>query len=194
MVQSIKISELHAAAYNPRVELKPGMPEYEALKKSIKDNGLVDPIIWNKRTGNVVGGHQRLQVIKDLGWENADCSVVDIDEDEEKILNVALNKIKGKWDYDKLADLLRDFDYEVAQASGFSADEIALILANNSDIDDEEYFGDGEDDWEGEFVGGSWVVTLVFANAGLAENWASGEGYEEQIREGSSTTVIRVEE
>ena len=194
MVQSIKISELHAAAYNPRVELKPGMPEYEALKKSIKDNGLVDPIIWNKRTGNVVGGHQRLQVIKDLGWENADCSVVDIDEYEEKILNVALNKIKGKWDYDKLADLLRDFDYEVAQASGFSADEIALILANNSDIDDEEYFGDGEDDWEGEFVGGSWVVTLVFANAGLAENWASGEGYEEQIREGSSTTVIRVEE
>ena len=194
MVQSVKISELHVADYNPRIELKPGMMQYEALKKSIQDNGLVDPIIWNKRTGNVVGGHQRLEVVKSLGWEMVECSVIDISEEEEKVLNVALNKIKGKWDYDKLGDLLKEFDYEVAQSSGFSADEIALILANNSDIDDEVYFDDDGGDWEGEFIGGSWVVTLIFANTGLAENWASGEGYGDQIREGSSTTLIRMDD
>ena len=196
MVQEIKVAQLNAAPYNPRVDLEPGMPEWEKLKRSIEEFGNVEPIVWNKRTGNVVGGHQRLAVLKSMGYDTVPCSVVDLDETDEKLLNVALNKIKGQWDYDKLEDVLRGFDYEVATASGFSAEEIAVILANNEDLlDDEEDYGDWDDDEpEEQIVGGSYVVTLVFANAELATRWAENEGYEDKIREGTNTTVIRIEE
>lgn len=196
MVQEIKVTELNAAPYNPRVTLEPGMPEWEKIKNSLEKFGNVEPVVWNKRTGNVVGGHQRLSVLKSMGYETVPCSVVDLDENEEKLLNLALNKIKGQWDYDKLENILRDFDYEVATASGFSAEEIAIILANNEDLmdDDEDYGGWDEDEPEEQIVGGSYVVTLVFASAELATEWAEGEGYADQIREGTNTTVIRVEE
>lgn len=195
MVREINIAELNPAKYNPRIALEPGMPEWEKLKNSIEQFGNVEPIVWNKRTGNVVGGHQRLAVLKSMGYETVPCSVVDLDEDEEKLLNIALNKIKGQWDYDKLEDILKGFDYETATASGFSAEEIAVILANNDDLDgsDEDY-GEWDDGEEEPIVGGSFVVTLIFANEELAAEWAEGEGYKDQIREGSSTTVIRVEE
>lgn len=195
MVQEIKVTQLNAAPYNPRVDLEPGMPEWEKLKRSIEQFGNVEPIVWNKRTGNVVGGHQRLAVLKSMGYDSVPCSIVDLDETDEKLLNVALNKIKGQWDYDKLEDILRDFDYEVATASGFSAEEIAVILANNEDLlGDEDDYGDWDDDPEEQIVGGSYVVTLVFANAELATQWAENEGYEDKIREGTNTTVIRIEE
>lgn len=170
------------------------MAEWEKLKRSIEQFGNVEPIVWNERTGNVVGGHQRLSVLKSMGFDKVPCSVVNLDETEEKILNVALNKIKGEWDYDKLEDILREFDYEVATASGFAAEEIAVILANNEDLlDDGEDYGEWDDTPEEQIIGGSYVVTLVFANNELAEQWAENEGYKEQIREGSSTTVIRIE-
>ena len=63
-----KIDDLKAATYNPRKDLKPGDKEYEKLKRSITEFGYVEPVIWNERTGTVVGGHQRLKVLKDLGW------------------------------------------------------------------------------------------------------------------------------
>lgn len=197
MVREINVAELNAAKYNPRVELEPGMPEWEKLKASIEQFGNVEPIVWNRRTGNVVGGHQRLSVLKSIGYESVPCSVVDLGEDEEKLLNIALNKIKGDWDYDKLEEILSGFDHEVATASGFSAEEIAVILAKNDDLDGEEDYGDWDEGDEGDeepIVGGSYVVTLVFANEELAAEWAEGEGYKDQIREGSNTTVIRVEE
>ena len=194
MVQEIKVTELNAAQYNPRIALEPGMPEWEKLKTSIEQFGNVEPVVWNRRTGNVVGGHQRLAVLKSMGYESVPCSVVDLDEKEEKLLNIALNKIKGQWDYDKLEEILSDFDYEVATASGFSAEEIAVILANNDDLGDDADYGDWDDGEEEPIVGGSYVVTLVFANAELAAQWAENEGYKDQIREGSNTTVIRVEE
>ena len=100
MVREIKVTELNAAQYNPRIALEPGMPEWEKLKTSIEQFGNVEPVVWNRRTGNVVGGHQRLAVLKSMGYESVPCSVVDLDEKEEKLLNIALNKIKGQWDYD----------------------------------------------------------------------------------------------
>lgn len=194
MVREIKVTELNAAQYNPRIALEPGMPEWEKLKTSIEQFGNVEPVVWNRRTGNVVDGHQRLAVLKSMGYESVLCSVVDLDEKEEKLLNIALNKIKGQWDYDKLEEILSGFDYEVATASGFSAEEIAVILANNDDLGDDADYGDWDDGEEKPIVGGSYVVTLVFANAELAAQWAENEGYKDQIREGSNTTVIRVEE
>lgn len=194
MVQEIEIEKLKAAAYNPRVALEPGMPEWEKLKRSIQEFGNVEPVVWNKRTGNVVGGHQRLAVLKSLGCKTVPCSVVDMDDKDEKLLNLALNKIKGRWDYDKLADILKDFDNEVATASGFSEEELAVMLANNDDLQSDDDYGDwDEDEAEEQVIGGSYVVTLVFPDATTAAAWAESEGYMGQIRDGTSTTVIRVE-
>ena len=97
-IEKISVGELKAASYNPRKDLKPGDAEYEKLKRSIQEFGYVEPVIWNKRTGTVVGGHQRLKVMKDLGYEEVDCVVVYLDEQKEKALNIALNKISGEWD------------------------------------------------------------------------------------------------
>ena len=195
MVQDIKVEQLNEAAYNPRIPLEPGMPEWEKLRNSIVQFGNVEPIVWNKRTGNVVGGHQRLKVLKSLGYEAVPCSIVDLSEEDEKLLNVALNKIKGQWDYEKLEELLSGYDREVATLSGFSEDEIAVILASNEDLwEDEEDYSEWDEDTEETVVGGSYVVTLVFANEDLAREWAAGEGFADKIHEGSSTTVVRIEE
>ena len=193
MVREINISELKIAQYNPRIKLEPGMPEWEKLKDSIERFGNVEPIVWNEKTGNVVGGHQRLAVLRSMGYKNISCSVVNLDKNEEKLLNIALNKIRGQWDYEKLEDILKNFDYEVAMTSGFSAEEIAVILANNDDLEEDFDFGEWDENEDEPMIGGSYVVTLVFANAELAGQWAVKEGYKDQIREGSNTTVIRME-
>lgn len=196
MVREIEIEKINEAPYNPRVKLEPGMPEWEKLKRSIEEFDNIIPLVWNERTGNLVGGHQRLSVLKSMGRTTADCSVIDLDENEEKILNIALNKIKGKWDYDKLAELLSGFDEQVASLSGFAAEEIAVLLANNDDLmgDEDEDYSEWDVDGDEQIIGGSYVVTLVFASAYIAEQWAEQNGYEGQIKEGTTTTVIRIEE
>ena len=93
-----KIADLIPADYNPRKALKPGDKEYEKLKRSLMEFGYVDPIIWNATTGHVVGGHQRLTVMRDLGITEVDCVVVEMDLIAEKKLNIALNQIAGGWD------------------------------------------------------------------------------------------------
>lgn len=116
-IQKLPVAKLKAAKYNPRHDLRPGDPEYEKLKRSITEFGYVEPVIWNKRTGNVVGGHQRLKVLIDLGQNEIDCVVVDLDPQREKALNIALNKVTGAWDNDKLALLIEDLvaaDFDVS--------------------------------------------------------------------------------
>ena len=119
-------ADLLPADYNPRKDLKPGDAEYEKLKRSIEQFGYVEPVIWNKTTGRVVGGHQRLKVLMDMGMTEVDCVVVEMDEDKEKALNIALNKISGEWDKDKLALLIADLqgaDFDVT-LTGFEPAEI----------------------------------------------------------------------
>lgn len=138
-IQKVKLEELKPAGYNPRKELKPGDKEYERLRASIKEFGYVDPIIKNERTGNLVGGHQRLNVLTDLGWEDVDVVLIDIDEQKEKALNIALNKISGKWDDTKLKDLLIDLDtgeFDV-ELTGFGMDEIEKLM-NKFVVEEEE--------------------------------------------------------
>lgn len=90
------------------MDLQPGDPEYEKLKNSIKEFGYVEPIVWNKRTGNVVGGHQRLKILKNEGQKKVKVSVVDLSDSQEKTLNIALNKISGDWDEEKLNQIFKD--------------------------------------------------------------------------------------
>ena len=119
-------ADLLPADYNPRKDLKPGDAEYEKLKRSIEQFGYVEPVIWNKTTGRVVGGHQRLKVLMDMGLTEVDCVVVEMDEAKEKALNIALNKISGDWDKDKLALLIADLqgaEFDVS-LTGFEPAEI----------------------------------------------------------------------
>lgn len=129
-VLQIPIEKLNMAQYNPRKALQSGDIEYEKLKGSIQEFGYVDPIIWNQQTGNVVGGHQRLTVLKDLGYSEIACVVLDIDETREKALNIALNKINGEWDIPALRELLIDLsDSSISlELTGFDQKEIYDIL------------------------------------------------------------------
>ena len=137
-IQVVDINKLNPAKYNPRVDLKPGDPEYEKLKRSIKEFGYVEPIVWNSRTGNVVGGHQRLKILKDEGQTKIKVSVVDLSDSQEKALNIALNKISGDWDQEKLnqifKDLQEDIDIDV-ELTGFEIEEINDIMANFDTIE-----------------------------------------------------------
>ena len=179
-LQEVELKKLNAAAYNPRVKLEPGMEEYEKLKKSIETFGDVEPIVWNKTTGNVVGGHQHLQVLKDLGYKKATVSVVEMDEAAEKRLNLALNKARGDWDSEKLEALLAEMEPDALEVSGFGADEVAILL-------------ESDDDWQDDvnFYGASFVVTERFRDIEQARAWLEAEGIDATLQEGSHTTVIR---
>ena len=125
-IEKIKIEKLNPAEYNPRKDLKPGDPEYEKLKNSILTFGYVEPVLWNKRTGNIIGGHQRYKVLVELGEKEIDCVVVDMDSENEKALNIALNKVSGDWDKDKLMLLIEDLqgvDFDVS-LTGFDPAEL----------------------------------------------------------------------
>ena len=100
-IQILKIENLKPAEYNPRKDLTPEDEEYQKIKKSLTEFGYVAPIIVNADM-TVIGGHQRLKVLKELGYTEIECNIVDLDKNKEKALNIALNKITGEWDNGKL--------------------------------------------------------------------------------------------
>lgn len=129
-IRKVSIKDINPSPYNPRKDLQPGDPGYEKLKRSIQEFGFVEPLVWNKRSGNLVGGHQRFKVLLEQGLTEIEVSVVDLDEEREKALNIALNKINGNWDLEKLAVLLeelRSVDFDIALA-GFDDKEIDELL------------------------------------------------------------------
>lgn len=133
-IKELSLKELKPAAYNPRKKLKKGDKEYEKIKQSLLKFGYVDPIIVNKDM-TVIGGHQRLTVLKDLDYETAKCVIVNLPKEDEKALNIALNKITGQWDEALLADLLLDLqesDFNL-DLTGFEPPEIDDILSNVHD-------------------------------------------------------------
>ena len=133
-----KIDTLLPAVYNPRKDLTPEDKEYQKIKRSIEEFGYVEPIIYNVTTGTVVGGHQRLKVLKELGY--TDIAVVEIEEtpEREKALNLALNKIEGEWDMAALKDLLQDLDTGSIEMdlTGFDDWEIEQLMTQYHVEDD----------------------------------------------------------
>jgi ParB-like chromosome segregation protein Spo0J len=127
------ISELKEAPYNPR---KISKKMLEKLKDSIANFGYVDPLIWNQRTGHVVGGNQRLKVLKELGFKDVDVIVVDFPLEQEKALNIALNKISGDWEMDKLIELLEGLTDNLRLLAGFTEKEIEDLL---NDLENNPY-------------------------------------------------------
>jgi DNA modification methylase len=129
-LQIIKIKDLKNAKYNPRKKLKPDDEEFQNIKKSIETFGYVEPVIVNKKDNTIIGGHQRVAVMSDLGLTEIKCCMVDIDKEKEKALNVALNKITGEWDFKKLTNLLDEIKIDSDDnffATGFNEDEFISL-------------------------------------------------------------------
>ncbi len=123
-ITEIAIKDLNKADYNPR---KIGKAEMDALKRSIERYGLIDPIIVNKDY-TIIGGHQRTEAARQLGFKEVPCVILDLDKDSEKELNIALNKIGGKFNDLVLADLLEELKAKGRLAyTGFKDKELARL-------------------------------------------------------------------
>jgi len=124
-----KLNNLKPAEYNPRKTLQPGDPEYQKILCSIQKFGYVDPVIINQ-DGTIIGGRQRYTVLQDMGYDEVEVVVVDLNKQDEKALNIALNKISGEWDPEKLKELLQElnlgeFDITV---TGFDLGDLEQLI------------------------------------------------------------------
>jgi len=120
-IKEYKPDELIAAEYNPRQLTK---DQHKDLTDSIKRFGLVDPLIVNThkdRMNVLVGGHQRLKIAQELDIKDIPCVEVELNPDQERELNIRLNKNSGEWDYDALANY---FDVGELTEWGFTDDEL----------------------------------------------------------------------
>ena len=188
--KKLKIETLKPAGYNPRKDLKPGDKEYEKIKNSINEFGYVDPIIVNKDL-TIIGGHQRLKVLKDLGFTEVDCVVIEIDKTKEKALNIALNKVTGSWNEQLLAELIKDLqdsDFDVS-LTGFDPPEIDELFNNVHDKDIKEDEFDVEKALDEPAIskqGDIWLLgkhRLICGDSTLAETY-------EKLMEGKKANLV----
>ena len=150
-IEKRNIKDLKPAEYNPRKALTPDDAEYQKIKRSIEKFGYIDPIIINV-DGTIIGGHQRHTVLSDLGYTEVDVVCLDLSKEDEKALNVALNKISGEWDELKLKDLLVELDlgdYDIS-LTGFDAKDLEELIeltefepeVTEDEFDEEQAYND----------------------------------------------------
>ena len=101
LIEKKKIKDLKPAPYNPRQSTA---KQEAKLKESLEKFGVVEPIIYNKQTEHIVGGHFRIRELKKMGYTEVDCVIVDLSLEDEKELNIRLNANTGEWDWDMLAN------------------------------------------------------------------------------------------
>jgi hypothetical protein len=123
----LPIEQLTPAPYNPRRVLKPTDKAYRKLEASLREFGLVEPLVWNERTGHVVGGHARLRILKAIGVKEVPVSVVNLTNAREKALNVVLNnqEAQSRFDATQLAGLLDELqNLPELELTGFDPDAL----------------------------------------------------------------------
>jgi len=178
------ITSLHPAEYNPR---NIANEEYRKLKRGLTEFGMVEPIVVNQN-GTVIGGHQRLKAAADLGWTEVPVVRLDLDEKQEKALNLALNRLSGEWDYSKLTSLLSefesDFDFDI-ELTGFDSVEAAdltqirgidnsTLASSFGDSIDEGKDVDGTSHSSGKEIPGMGIViqyNIIFRDKDEQEIW-----------------------
>jgi hypothetical protein len=165
IIKEMQVSELIPASYNPRQISDEAL---SGLKHSIDKFGLVEPIIFNKTTGNVVGGHQRLKILKTNGTERTQCVIVELDESEEKALNITLNNqnIQGEFTED-LQGLLSKLETEIPEFEDLKLDLLIADLDTDF-IDETSTDKDGmgfDSSWEQ--VGSRDSVKVIFGSIEL---------------------------
>ena len=119
IIEKIEINKLKGSTYNPR---QISTKQYKDLKESITKFGLVDPIIVNK-CYTIIGGHQRYKICKDLDYKDIGCIILDLDKEQERELNIRLNKNTGEFDIDILAN---EFDIDQLVDWGFKHIDLGL--------------------------------------------------------------------
>ena len=180
-IEKKNIKQLLRAEYNPRIALEPGDEEYSLLHGSMDTFGYVVPIIWNEKTGRIVGGHQRLTVLKNAGVKEVQVSVVNLEEEQEKQLNIALNKIEGDWDNEALRELLQELDeLGLAEATGFDRHTLDFMSAGLEELVDEAVIESELEDVEETFN-----ITLTF-------DVAYREDIEEYIKENGKEGIKKL--
>lgn len=166
-IKKINITDINEADYNPRTISDDEMTK---LENSITEFGFVDPMIINLKNNKLIGGHQRynallslnmkkgnfaeelnLVELGDIGWVFPDMDLKIESEQHEKALNIALNKISGTWDNEKLFTLLEELEYDDIgiELTGFTDEEMEILEKGvyNSDYE-EDYFDNLEDIYE----------------------------------------------
>ena len=154
--EKIKITDIIPAEYNPRLISD---EEMSKLRNSLKEFGLVDPIVINLQNNRIIGGHQRFDILLaehneskeydelnlirlgDIGWVFTDTDLHIDSEEHEKALNLRLNNLSGDWDYDKLTSIFEDLQLSGLDVTltGFDDSEIEIML---DDFEYNEVFDD----------------------------------------------------
>jgi len=137
IIETKKLSELNPAPYNPR---KSNEKQEAHLKASLEKFGAVEPIIFNKQTGYIVGGHFRVRELKKLGYKEIDCVIVDLNEQDEKELNIRLNANTGDWDFEDLAT-----NWDVEELAEWGLDVPDKIVVDGKEIEINEDFEPAEE-------------------------------------------------
>lgn len=193
----MKLKDIRPAAYNPRVTLKPGDKEYEALKNSLERFGVAEPLIVNETTGSLISGHQRLNVLKANGAQEVEVVLVEMDEEQEKLLNIAMNKIDGEWDYKKLEALFEEISADDIKFTGFSEEELSNLFDDGMpDWDDHD--GEQEDEKKAEGPAKpaalqEFNIFLSFPSKELAEKWLKDRGVDMTYPGTARNITIRME-
>ena len=138
IIETKKLSDLKPAPYNPRQSTK---KQEKKLQESLTKFGVVEPIVFNKQTGHIVGGHFRVRELKKLGYKEVECVIVDLSEEDEKELNIRLNANTGEWDWDTLAnewnvEELAEWGLDIPN---FEIDEEIDYADKNKEIDTDEF-------------------------------------------------------
>lgn len=145
-IRTMQIDEIEVDDYNPRKELTRDDPEYERLRKSLSEYGVVKPLVYNEETNTLIGGHQRIRILKDIGREEVEVSVVNLPKPKEKALNIMLNNENsmGSWDKFKLEDVVDDLDSSNIDLdlTGFGEFHVESILTELNNGGDSEMPGE----------------------------------------------------
>ena len=142
-IKVLDINSIKPSEFNPRIQLDVGSEEFQKIKESIIEFGLVEPLLVNEINMSIIGGHQRYSVLKFLGYKEVPCVLInEPDEEREKALCVGLNKIKGEWDNDKLTALLNENGVNES-VTGFdkTEDDLNQYLVDEEDVDEEDVDG-----------------------------------------------------
>jgi hypothetical protein len=184
----VKVGDLNPADYNPR-KIKPEV--MARLKKGIEEFGVVEPLVVNQ-DNTLIGGHMRLRAATELGIDEVPCFRVDVDKKREKALNLALNKLSGEWDYDKLTGLLGeleglgDLDLELTGFDDAEVIELTELGDSFGDMDfgDDDFSagaaGSAPDGFGGDERGYAIQYTLIFNDEAEQEVW---RGWLKQLKE-----------
>lgn len=211
----MRLEDIIPAEYNPRQDLQKGDFEYDRLKDSIDTLGFVKPLVVNIRNNVLVSGHQRLKILLENGVTETEVMIVDLDDEKEKLLNIAMNRIEGDWEWSKLESLLKEFSADELSVTGFTLAEIESIFEMNAedagsiyapgvvedDTDAEDYFEE-DADYEGEETldddaaspmdNTPCTVYLSFSDKEAAENWLASQGIDRKF-DRSQNIIVRME-